>query len=605
MPPYMQPLTFSGADVPTTGLYLPVFILFSFVVATLSAYTALKLGWNAGAGDRVHKRWLLGAGFALGSGVWSAEFISMLGADPGHLSYDVSVVCGAMALALLGSVAAQFIIGWRGNKHVRWLLASAVLSGAIVAMHYLGCFSMSAWAVLTYDTYLVALSVLIGLGLCSTAVWCVIYRAEYRGRTGFVASLLFGAAVAGLQYTGMVAITVTPVPELGGLARISFPPELLPLIVGAGTLTTFGLALLALSAERQASDRVATILTEMTDSFYALDRDWRLTYLNPRAEQYMGFAREQVLHRQIWDLLPASVTDQLRPPLEQAAADQTTHRIELQYRAAWYEMNVYPSQHGMSVYFREITEKKTAEQALTQAAEERDHARNRFLRIAAHELRNPMAGVKGLLSLMQWMAEQGEPVTQVLKSAHLMEREIDRISGLLDEIIEAFRAGEGKLKLKLETVDMAALVTRVLEPYHVSPGKHGFIVDLPGQGVAQVQGDPCRLEDVLRTLLSNAVKYSPAGGDIHVRLAAEGGQAVLTVRDSGIGVPEDEQDRLFEPFFRASNLKDRDPGGLGLGLYVAQEIVRRHGGEVQIESSNNKGATLTVALPLSRTFLPL
>lgn len=601
MPPSVLSFLVAAAAMPMTGKQPPGLIFLGFIVATLSAYAAQELARQAFVGDTLRGRWLWTAGFALASGMWSGHFIGMLGfRDPNTISYDINAMFEALAIALMSCVAALFIVASRVSKLVRWLLGSAVAGSGLFAMHYVGMSGLQTSATLQYDRALVALSAVAGVGLTTLAFWCAMYPARTQRRVRFLGAPLMGAAVAGLHYTGMTGVTLTPSLGLINSSRLVITPGLLALIVGASTLSTFALAALALAIERRAHEQVAVVLSEITDAFYAVDRDWRVTYLNPQALKYFSEGRERVLYRKLWDVIPQPMTAALYPRVHQAVVEQSTQRVELTYQDRWYETDVYPSQQGVSMYLRDITDRKAAEHALRQAAAERDLARNRFLQIAAHELRNPMAGVKSLLSLMQWLSEEGKPMPNVLHAAELMEREIDRMSNLLNEIIEAFQADEGVLDLEFKPIDLAAIVRMNLEPYRNQVGQHQLTVDLPPEGQAPVHGDPDRLGEVVRCLLANAVKYSLRCGEIHVRLVTEGNQAVLSVCDDGIGIPVDELDRVFDGFFRGSNLKDRDPGGLGLGLFITRQIVRRHGGEIHVQSSNHMGATFTVSLPLHR-----
>ncbi len=225
--------------------------------------------------------------------------------------------------------------------------------------------------------------------------------------------------------------------------------------------------------------------------------------------------------------------------------------------------------------------------------------REQFLQVAAHELRNPMTSVKGMLSLVRHRAATGRPVGDLEQLAGVMENEIDRLSDLLNEILEAFRIHDGRLTLMFEAVDLTALVKSALKPFSVATETHRFLVTVPEHPL-RVWGDLHRLEEVLRNLYSNAVKYSPAGGEVTVHLTHTGNQALLTVRDRGIGIPAGQFTKIFEEFYRATNVQGQDPGGLGLGLFICRDIIERHQGKIWAESTEGAGATFSVALPLMK-----
>ncbi|MGE5508331.1 MAG: ATP-binding protein [Chitinophagales bacterium] len=246
----------------------------------------------------------------------------------------------------------------------------------------------------------------------------------------------------------------------------------------------------------------------------------------------------------------------------------------------------------------------TAAQAFDQMAsriEELQSARARFLQVAAHELRNPMAVVKGACSLLrlQLTGQKLDPAAMV-EDLRLLEGEVDRLSNLLNEIQEAFRLEQGQLELRRQPVDLSEVIEQALRPFRAFDQGHRYVVAKP-LPKAVVMGDPRRLEDVLRNLVGNAGKYSPEGGEVKVALAVEQGWAKLSVHDQGFGIPEAELPRVFESFYRASNLQGRDPEGMGLGLYICRNIVEQHGGRISVESAEGQGSTFHVELPLEES----
>jgi signal transduction histidine kinase len=152
-------------------------------------------------------------------------------------------------------------------------------------------------------------------------------------------------------------------------------------------------------------------------------------------------------------------------------------------------------------------------------------------------------------------------------------------------------------------MDLVAFTRQVVDDFALSlakkDGKHALELMLLDEPLI-VKVDPDRLEAVLVNLLTNAVKYSPAGGTVTVRMARHGSDAVLEVEDQGIGIPAESQAMLFVPFYRASNVNARI-SGFGIGLYVVREIVERHGGRVEVISTENEGSTFRVVLPLLDT----
>lgn len=227
-----------------------------------------------------------------------------------------------------------------------------------------------------------------------------------------------------------------------------------------------------------------------------------------------------------------------------------------------------------------------------------EEARTRFLQIAAHELRNPMAGIRGITALIRRRAAVGRALEEL---PAVLECEVERLGRLMTEILDAFLLHDGRLALRREPVNLTAVAAAAVLPFRAAAEHHRLELAGAAPGDLWVEGDPGRLEQVLRNLVSNAVKYSPDGGEVSVSLSAAGGRALVTVTDQGIGIPADQVERVVEGFYRATNLKDRDPGGLGLGLYVCREIVSRHGGDLKVLSVEGAGTTVVVSLPLLAT----
>ena len=251
--------------------------------------------------------------------------------------------------------------------------------------------------------------------------------------------------------------------------------------------------------------------------------------------------------------------------------------------------------------------------ALREALDERDRAleqaqaalkvRDEFLAIAAHELRTPLATVKGNAQLeLRALQRNDLDVSRVRRHLERIRESIDRLERLLVDLMDVSRDRSGELIVSRDWTDLSRLVNVVTirytealgTTYHVS----AVLPDVP----VPIQGDAVRLEQVLDNLLNNAVKYTPEGGAIVVRLAIDSsaaGAAVLTVTDSGIGLPPGESARIFEAFGRASNARQSGAPGMGLGLHICQRIVEAHGGRMWAESAGEGlGTTLAVWLPL-------
>jgi signal transduction histidine kinase len=229
--------------------------------------------------------------------------------------------------------------------------------------------------------------------------------------------------------------------------------------------------------------------------------------------------------------------------------------------------------------------------ALHELAQEKD----RFLSVAAHELRTPLTALHATTQLIEVDPGALDDATRRGEVLARIRRQTGRLVRLVEQLLDSVRAQAGELPLQPSEIDLVALCRDLAEVTMPIGGPRAVVV---ADGPVIGRWDPVRLEQVVTNLLSNAVRYSPVDGVVTIGVRADGDRALLSVRDAGIGIPEAQREMLFTPFFRGSNAQRSHAGGLGLGLHIAQEIVRRHGGSIRVDSRENDGTTFTVELPL-------
>lgn len=249
---------------------------------------------------------------------------------------------------------------------------------------------------------------------------------------------------------------------------------------------------------------------------------------------------------------------------------------------------------GVLVCGYEVTDQVLARQQ----AEDAVRARDEFLSIASHELRNPIATVKGYAQLLRRTSDRGRLDSEQIA---LQTRTIDEASGrlavLVDDLLDVSRLRSGQFPLRPQPMDLAALVSEIAgrEQFAID-GRHPRVT-----GAAEscsVVADPDRIQQILVNLIDNAVKYSPDGGQIDVMLSWDERQVLVQVRDQGIGLPEGAVERIFEPFGRAANAAVRNLPGMGLGLYICRQIAEAHAGRLWAESAGDgHGTTMFLKLP--------
>jgi signal transduction histidine kinase len=243
-----------------------------------------------------------------------------------------------------------------------------------------------------------------------------------------------------------------------------------------------------------------------------------------------------------------------------------------------------------------------------QQLERLDSEKDEFISIVSHELKNPLASIKGYAGLLQRRAKKDKALQSALKGLEVIEQQVNRMTTLLDQLRDVSQIGMDRFMIEAGPLDIAELTQRIAFDMQTTSNDHEINIDVHDEPL-MINADEFRMSQVLGNLMSNAIKYSPQGGVIDVVVQQSstppqrphdmpaGDYAVITVRDRGIGIPRNVQEYLFQRFFRAPNTQGRI-SGMGLGLYITREILQRHGGYVWLESEEGEGSMFGIALPL-------
>lgn len=221
--------------------------------------------------------------------------------------------------------------------------------------------------------------------------------------------------------------------------------------------------------------------------------------------------------------------------------------------------------------------------------------KDEFLEVAAHELKTPIAVLKGYAQNLLRFPEGVAP--RYRKSLESIDRQTSRIDALVRDLLDVSRLRAGAFALRRELIDIGELAEMAANQAALRTARHKFQVHVPGP--VFVLGDRERLEQVLNRLLDNAIRYTPAGGEIDVSVSPVDGSARVAVRDPGVGIPAEKQEHIFERFYRAHTGTAHDFGGMGVGLFIAREIVRGLGGDMGFESKVDGGSTFYFTLPIA------
>jgi PAS domain S-box-containing protein len=342
-----------------------------------------------------------------------------------------------------------------------------------------------------------------------------------------------------------------------------------------------------------------------------LDRDLRFIQVNDALAALHGKTREEELGRALREVAPrvaANVeplmhqvleTGKPRIGLDMALEVPATPGQLRHWRVSYYPVRTTSGRIvGLGAVVVELTAERRAQlerERLLHEAREAIQIRDDFLCVASHELKTPLTPLKLHLQRLKLKCASGQPLPPQYAEKALAQ--VDRLSGLISDMLDSSQIEAGQLKLMCEPLPLQEVIREALEDFRPACLQHPLEYEECAEELV-VLGDRGRLAQVLTNLLENARKYSPLRGPIRVTLTRSGAEALVSVSDRGIGIPADQQAHLFERFFRARNAPVSGFGGLGLGLYICRYLVELHGGRIWAESQDGQGTTFRFTLPV-------
>jgi two-component system, cell cycle sensor histidine kinase and response regulator CckA len=355
----------------------------------------------------------------------------------------------------------------------------------------------------------------------------------------------------------------------------------------------------ARAALQESARTMTDILENTTDGFFALDHEWKFTYLNPEAERLLGRKRDDLIGKELWREFPELVGS----PFEQNYRRVLTEQVEVEFEAGdaqgriWFEMHAYPSGRGISVFFRDVTERKrTEEERLTTSKLE---SLGTLAGGIAHDLNNILTVISGNIGLAQIDApsDAGSLLSFLSKAGQAAQHAAHLSSQLL-----TFSKGGAPIK---RASSISELLAQAAE-FSLYGSNLRANIDLAAD-LWKAEVDPGQIEQVINALVINAREAMPHGGTVrisarNVKLEDDPGAPLpagrylkITVSDRGSGVPEDLAAKIFDPYFTTK------PMGSGLGLAISYSIVKKHGGMLHLENSSAEGSTFAFYLPASKS----
>jgi PAS domain S-box-containing protein len=368
-------------------------------------------------------------------------------------------------------------------------------------------------------------------------------------------------------------------------------------------------------------EQLRTILDATTAVIYLKDDEGRYLFVNRQFEEVFGLRREEVIGKTDEEVLPAPLARtlqsddarvlQARSPLQMEevlpAPDGSHTYLSLKFPI----LDAGGAPHGICCVSTDITERMRADEARQRAREgaERERqleeavrARDQFLGIASHELKTPLTSLELHVASLRRLA-RADPSAKLSDEAvqakcESILRQVDRMTAQINALLDVGRVTSGPLTLSRERIELAEVVRAVLARAQHAIRRSGSDVALVLEAPAAGSWDRSRLETVVGSLVSNAVKFG-GGKPIQIAIRVTGDRAILTVRDQGMGVSVEDQKRIFERFERA--VSERHFGGFGVGLWLARQTVEAHGGTIHVRSRRGEGSEFSVELPLEDT----
>jgi len=324
--------------------------------------------------------------------------------------------------------------------------------------------------------------------------------------------------------------------------------------------------------------------------------DFRFQYINTKAADLMRIRPEEFLGRKVREVMPHAWDEPGRlemyvEVLERNEVRQTERQSAADGNHAWFHIIASPLEGDIAVWLADITQRKAQERELVEA----DRRKDEFLATLAHELRNPLAPIRQAAAIAR--NEQANDAQK--RWAHnVIERQVQHMSLLLDDLLDVSRITHGTLQLRKQQTDLQSVISAAIETARplIDERHHRLIVDVADD--LQVFGDPLRLAQVLSNLLTNAAKYTNPQGVIRVVARDEKGDLTIAVEDNGIGIAPEDLPKVFGMFAQLRSAQEHAAGGLGIGLALARGIVDLHGGHLEAASAGaGKGSRFTVRLP--------
>jgi signal transduction histidine kinase/putative methionine-R-sulfoxide reductase with GAF domain len=344
-----------------------------------------------------------------------------------------------------------------------------------------------------------------------------------------------------------------------------------------------------------------SVMDSLVDGLVLVNRGNKITYTNPCAERMLGLpegsmvglslaAVEQKMADRTTDspgvltqLLNAPIDSEEAPAVEVSLSTPVARTLQIRF---FRIRHVGGGHLGLGLLLRDVTREK-----------ELDRMKSQLLSTVSHELRTPLASIKGFATTMLRQDVEWDEVSR-REFLSIIDEESDRLTELIGNLLDMSRVEAGELRVEPESIDLLPILEETAAAFQVMTSEHRFQVRAL-KPLPQVLADPRRTRQVVRNLVENAVKYSPAGGTVTILAQVSQDRVQVSVADQGIGIKPDDVERVFDRFYQVDSASTRRVGGSGLGLAICKAIVEAHSGCIWVESRPGVGSTFYFTLPVA------
>jgi two-component system, sensor histidine kinase and response regulator len=614
------------------GVYDYRVVALSILIAIAACYAALEcVGRVMSSAGRARRSWLTGGAAVMGLGIWAMHYIGMLAFRlPVPVGYDWPTVLASLLAAVAASGVALAVVTRPQLQAIQAGFGSVFMGAGIAAMHYLGMAAMQLPASCEYNSPLVALSIVLAIVISFVGLRLLFSAREEEKadtRRKMITAAVMGSAIPIMHYTGMAAVRFVPSAPMAITSTTIGVDRIGMVAIVTVTFVVLGLTVLHSILDRRYSAR--SFQLERVEKRYQLlfqrslagvirtMLDGRVLECNDACAHIFGFAsREEMIGTSSEDRYNHPEERKLYLDLLKSAHHLVNHeccRRRKDGSPVWLLLtatlvNDERKDDGeIEATLLDITERKNFENDLTKAkdaAEAASCAKSEFLANMSHEIRTPMNGIIGMTELTldtDLTYEQREYLSMVKLSA-------DSLLAVINDILDFSKIEAGKMELDATVFSPREMLEETMRSFSVRAAEKQLelVCDVHAAVPQALSGDVTRLRQVIVNLIGNAIKFTDQGEIVlQVQVEEQPENRVnlrFTVRDTGIGIPKDKQELIFEAFAQADGSARRKYGGTGLGLTICTRLVTMMGGKLWLESEPGQGSSFyfTATFQLAR-----